>query len=161
MRNWCRRRFVWAAPFACDTNHISIVPPILKCITLLILYNETKPKPKELIEILCVAFLCCFCLAIYFSSFRLVAFFSRSRSLSLSHSHFLYRFDENAVQVELNVHKNAEAENQLMAESSKQTNIYQFDGVHTIFRNTLKNESKLMLAHTWTQLQPLCVSFIF
>lgn len=52
------------------------------------------------------------------------------------------------VEVELNVRKNAEAENQLMAESSKQTNItYQFDGVHTVFRSTLKNEN---IAHAHT-----------
>lgn len=54
MRNWCRRRFVWAD---CDTNHIfCCTAECLKCITLLIrwlgfffyfLFNIGKMKQKQ------------------------------------------------------------------------------------------------------------------
>lgn len=92
-----------------------------------------------------------FYLAIYFSSFRSAAyiFFFKFILLPMSLSFCFHIVSiEIALQVELNVRKNAEAENQLMAESSKQTNItYQFDGVHTVFRSTLKNEN---IAHAHT-----------
>lgn len=47
----------------------------------------------------------------------------------------IYRFDENAVLVELNVHKNAEAENQLMAELKANEHTNLMWRAHTIFRN--------------------------
>lgn len=47
----------------------------------------------------------------------------------------IYRFDENAVLVKLNVHKNAEAENQLMAELKANEHTNWMWRAHTIFRN--------------------------
>lgn len=73
-----------------------------------------------------------------------------SQSLSLSFSLFLSRFDENAVQVELNVHKNEEAENQLMAESSKQTNIPIWWRAHNFLKYAEKWEQTHARTHSHT-----------
>lgn len=51
----------------------------------------------------------------------------------LFHFASIYRFDENAALVELNVHKNAEAENQLMVELKANEHTNLIWRVHTIF----------------------------